>query len=202
MTEMEYTPGDLRAMDDEEAREELNINQYERREKLLELDAEAEATADRFAEEEETVHGIAVATDPEELGTRVETMGNELLVHLDRENRHVKQHLNALQDLADENDDVPDPEALDEENVDAAVEHVLGLLRAAVVRWNGAEFRTLSETERDDVLARARAGWGADGVLLAFSDILLAVAEERQEREAAMQSFRSAPRDGRGGGPR
>lgn len=197
MTDDSYTPGELRRMDDEEARSTLTVDQYERREKLLAMQAEAEETAERFAEEEEVVHGISVATDPEELGTSVETMGNELLVHLDRENRHIRQHLQALDEQTEDGDDVPNPEELSEDSVDEAVEHVLGLFEHAVIRWNGEPFATKPEDERADVLASVRRNWGADGVMLAFFDVLMAVAEESQEREAAMESFRGATgRDG------
>jgi len=197
MSDTDYSPGQLRAMDDEEARSTLTVDQYERREKLLEMEAEANETAERFAEEEETVHGISVATDPEELGTTVETMGNTLLVHLDRENRHVRQHLQALDEQTDEGDDVPDPGELDDETADEAIGHVFGLFKHTIIRWNGDDFATLDETEKDDILHAARRKWGDGGIMLALFDVFMAVAEEHEEREQAMESFRGATgRDG------
>jgi hypothetical protein len=184
-----YTPRELRDLSDDEAAD-LSDAQRERREKLLALEADAEQTADRFAQEAEEVHGIAIKNTPEELGTVVETMDNELVVHLDPENRHVRQHLKKIDEYAQEGRDVPDVTELSLEEELAAVDHVMDVLRQCIIKFNGDNLRQLPDDERADVFDVIRQRWGASGVMLAFSDIVIATNRERQERAEVMESFR------------
>jgi hypothetical protein len=195
-TDTEYTPGQLRQMDESTARSTLTVDQFERWEKIQDLYDDAEETREQWADADETVTEISVSADPEALGTHVDVFGNDLLVHIDAEDdrlRAVAGELDGFDLEAEDGEGYAVPEDAD---IDALAEALTNLLDLVIVRWDGTVWADLAQPERDTVLADARAGWGVDGLLLAWVDIMAAVNEDRQERMGAIESFHGAERDG------
>jgi hypothetical protein len=192
---MEYTPRQLREMDDDEARETLTVDQYERREELLDLLDDAEDARDELNEQEQRVEDLVVHADPESLGTEVDVFGNTLLVHVDSENGAFRD---AADDLETIQDDTPDDESatIDPERIGDAADALTTMLDCAIVRWNGHDWAGLTDQRRQAILDDAREKWGADGLLLAWLDIAAAVGEQRQERVDVIEKFRDPSRRG------
>jgi hypothetical protein len=178
-------------MDEQTARETLTVNQFKRWEKLNSLHEQADETRERWAEEEQRVAEITVQADMEQLGTRVDVFGNDLLVHIDSEDRHLTQAAGKLEDLREEYEDT-DPEDLDsipQTDRDAMLGHLQSMLDAVIVEWGEHRWANLREDQRADILADAAEKWGLDGIMLAWVDIAVAVNEDRQERMEVMDSF-------------
>ena len=192
---MEYTPRELREMDDDEARQTLTVEQYERRESLLELMEEADETRERIDEQNERVEELVVHADKEQLGTEVDVFGNDLLVHVDSDNDEFREAAERLEAL--EPDDETEIDTLDDDLREDMAEQLTTMLDAILVRWNGAEWSDLPADARAGVLADAREKWGLDGLMLAWADIAAAVNEDREERVGVVDSFRG---EGRGRG--
>jgi hypothetical protein len=187
----EYANTELLAMDEQTARETLTVNQYERWDKLTDLHEQADETRERWQEEERRVTEITVAADMEQLGTRVDVFGNDLLVHIDGEDRHLTQAAGELESLREEYEDV-DPEDLDavpREDRDAMLGHLQTMLDAVIVEWGEHRWANLREDQRADILADAAEKWGLDGIMLAWVDIAAAVNEDRQDRMEVVDSF-------------
>lgn len=190
---MDYTPTELREMGDDEARSTLTVDQYERREKLNDLLAEADETRERIDEQNERVESLTVHADPEQLGTEVDLFGNDVLVHIDTDNDEFREAAEALEEL--EPDDRTEIDALDDDLRERMGEKLTTMLDAVLVRWNGHEWGDLPADDRAGVLADAREKWGLDGLMLAWADIGAAVGEDREERVGVVDSFRG---EGRG----
>jgi antitoxin component of MazEF toxin-antitoxin module len=207
-----YTPRELRQMDDDDARRTLTVAQYERREKLLELQAEADETAAQFEAEAEAVEEITVKADAEALGTEVDIWGNTLLVRIPDGSDTLREHGEAVEDVfreleadtdtgADTGADMgadmaADADAfadVDRDTRNEIVGHLQAILDEVIIRWDGTEWADLPPGHRDTVLHDATEKWGVDGLLLAVVDIVAAVQEDREERVSVMESFRGAP---------
>lgn len=192
----EFTNGELLAMDDEEARATLTVDQYRRWEKLTDLHADAEQTRDEWDDEREQVTELTVHADPEALGTRVELYGNDLLVRVDPEDDDFRDAATRLDDKfgdrdMDEVDDFDD-------GVQAAVgDALLDMLDAILLRWNGHDWADIADADRGAVLADCRDKWGIDGLLKAWVDIAAAVQEDREGKLDVIDNFRDERRRGR-----
>lgn len=195
----EYSPRQLRQMDDAEARTTLTVAQYERREKLLELDAQAEETQEQWDEEDRQVAEVTVHADPESLGTEVAVYGNDLLVHIEDDDAQLRAAVEDLRDLQSEYGDLaPDEyDEIDERDQDRMVALLQDLLDAVLVRWNGTEWGDLGEAQRRAILDEAAGEWGVNALFLAWVDIQVAVLEEREDRLDVIESFRDETRRGR-----
>lgn len=194
-TGREYAVHELLDMDEQTARESLTVNQYERWEKLTDLHEEAEQTKAEWDQQAETVEELTVHADPEQLGTAVDVFGNDLLVHIDSEDSDFRAAAERLEDIQTE---TPDDESanIDPERVDAAADALTAMLDTVIVRWNGHNWRGLTDDRRAAILDDAREKWGADGLLLAWMDIGAAVAEDREERVDVIEKFRNPERRG------
>lgn len=187
----DLTNHELRQMSDEEARQSLTVDEYERREKLIELHEQADETRERWAEEERQIAEITVQADMEQLGTRVDVFGNDLLVHLDSDDRQLTQAAGKLEDLREQYADV-DADELEElptEDKNAMLGHLQTMLDCVIVEWGDQRWSNLREDQRADILADAAEKWGLDGIMLAWVDIAAAVNEDRQERMEVVESF-------------
>lgn len=193
---MDYTPGDLQAMSDEEARSELTVEQYERREKLLELLDEADENEQRLAEEDDRVEDLVVHADPDALGTDLDLFGNDVLVKIDSDDPEFRAVAEQLDDEFGEADETAVEELAPDETDDIA-DALQEMLDLVMVRWNGHEWADLPQDQRDLVLHDCRDKWGVDGLLLAWLDIAAAVNEDREDRLSVIDSFRGAQRRGR-----
>lgn len=189
--DLEYTPRELRQMDEQEARQTLTVAQFERWESIQDLYEEAEQTQAEWDAESETVSEVAIHADMAQLGTEVEVFGNDLVVYLDPEERQTRQ---ALQRLEDEYSDI-DVDALeetDDERLDELVDLLLDLLDAALVEWNGTRWADLSEAKRDTTLADIYSAWGTQALMLAWLEITQAIQADREARIDQIESFRGA----------
>lgn len=190
----DYAVHELLGMDEAEARSTLTVDQFERWEKLNDLHAEADATRERWADEDATVTDLTVHADPEQLGTHVDLYGNDVLVRVDPEAPDLKAAAEALDDEFG-GVDTTDPEAIDAGvDTDRLADLLCDLLAAVIVRWNGHEWADLTPADRERVRAAWREKWGLDGLMLAKVEVLAAVEGEREERLDVIESFRSAER--------
>lgn len=193
----EFTPEQLRRMGDDEARETLTVAQYERREKILDLHAGADDQVDEWDDEDQTVTDLVVHADPEQLGTRVDLYGNDVLVHMDSDNDDLKETIDALESEFGDVSGGGDIDELDDDALETFEGLVTDALGALLVRWNGHDWANLDPFERDVILDSAREKWGLDGMFLGFIDVVIAVQEDREERLDVVDSFRGAQRRGR-----
>jgi len=192
----EYSAVDLRRMDKETARNTLTVTEYERWEKIQQLDDEAEETREQWADEEDTVAEITVNADMEQLGTELDLYGNDVLVHVDSQNTALEDHADAVDDILGDVDP-EDVDSLTQSDLDDVLGHLLDMLDIALVRWNGTEWADLPEDARADTLARIGESWGVEAVLMAWFDIAEAMHAEREEKVSAIESFRNPERRGR-----
>jgi hypothetical protein len=183
-----YSVSELRAMDEQTARQTLTVDQYERWDSLQDLYDQAEANRDRFAREDEQVHGLTVHADPEALGTDVQLYGNDLLVHLDSDDPTFRAVHDEYQDLVGDVDDA-DLDAL-KENREAVANAIIELFDCLLVRWNGTDWERLSPEQRRGVLADAREAWGFDALVLGWGEVMAAIRETREQQAEAVESFR------------
>jgi hypothetical protein len=192
---LEYTPRELREMDESEARSTLTVDQYERWQGIQDLYEDVEETEAEWEREAETVEAVTVNADMEALGTRVEVFGNDLLVHADTEAREFRQ---AAERLDDEFGDIDGSELDDvnDDRVGALADHLLDMLDAVLVEWDGTEWSALDEGSRQSVLQSARSKWGVDGLMLAWSEIATGIREDREEKVGRIEKFRDAERRG------
>lgn len=190
----EHTPGQLLAMDEQTARQTLTVQQFERWKKLHDLDADAAETKAQWEEEAAQVHDLTVHADTEELGTHVDLYDNDALVHVSSDDRQFRQAIQQFDDLLEEADDEGEElaDAVDEKKLDAIANAAQDCLDAMLVRWNGHDWGDLDDAAREAVLADARAKWGVDALVLGVIEAVGAVAGDRQDRVAAIDSFRGA----------
>jgi len=182
-------------MDRETARQTLPIAEFERWEKLHDLIDNAEATRERWDDEDAEVAELTVHADMDALGTDLDLYGNDVTVHVSEANQEATAHLRTLQrefsDVAPE--EVPDLSDGDRERIaDALVD----AYDAVLVRWNGNAWADLDESLRASVLADARAKWGIDGLLMGWIDIADAVHSDREDKLDVVESFRDPERRG------
>jgi len=191
----QYSTLDLRQMDEAEARNTLTVVEFERWEQLQELREGAQETRERWAEEDEQVAELTVHADKDALGTNVDLYGNDVVVHIDQNDRKFRQAAERYETLTesidpDELDTVPDDLLADIEDC------VTTMLDQILVRWNGTAWNTLRRDQRETVLADAADKWGVDGLILSWVDIAAAIHEDREQKVAAIESFRGAERGG------
>lgn len=184
----DYTPGQLRRMDEQQARETLTVKQFERWEKLQELDEEAAETKRDWSDQRETVTDLVVHADREALGTHVEIYGNDLLVRIHSENEQFREAAEGLNDaFGDEEEALEDLSVTEREDLAG---HLLNMLDAVLLEWNGTPWDSVPKPDRFEILTRARNKWNLDGLLLAWFDIADTINDEREEHMDVVDSFR------------
>ena len=193
-----YHTAELHAMDEETARAELTVNQFERWEKIQDLHESAAENREQWEQEAETVHDLTVNADLEALGTEVDLYGNDVLVHIneDRDGEAFEAVAEELQATigevtpADADDldpeDIPD---LDDEDTETLVRAFAQLYDIALARWNGTDWADLPEHEREAILESAREQWGASAFIMGVFDCLMAIREQQAESQEAVESF-------------
>lgn len=192
----EYTPGQLRQLDRDEARETLTVDQFERWEQLDELDEQAAETEQEWSDQRETVTDLVVHADRDALGTAVDIYGNDLLVRVHSENDQFRAAAEGLEaTFGDEEASLDDLSDADREDLAG---HLIDMLDAVLLEWNGTPWDSVPEPERYEILTQARGKWNLDGLLLAWFDIADAINDEREDQMEVVDSFRGA----RGGGRR
>ena len=188
-TSTEYSVVDLRRMDEQEARNTLPVAQFERWQKLRELDEGAKQTQEEWDDQAEQVEDLVVRADPEALGTELDLMGNPVLVRVSPDDAELQAIANSLEDNYGDIEET-DPTDLDEQVVDEIADHLLQMLDCSLVRWNGHTWDALGPETRQDVLDQAREKWGLDGLMLAWVEIGNAVEEDMGEKMGVVEKFR------------
>lgn len=193
--DLDYSVSQLREMDEQTARDTLTVNQYERWEQIQDLYDDVAETEAEWQSQEETVAAVTVSADMEQLGTRVDVFGNDLLVHADTEAPAFRQ---AAERLESEFGDIDGSEldGVDDDRVQALADHLVEMLSQVIVQWGGTEWDSLPPAQRDSILADAREKWGVDGLMLAWSDIAVAIREDREEVVGQLEKFRDPERRG------
>jgi hypothetical protein len=196
--EREYTSGQLLAMDEEEARRTLTVDQYEAREKLQNLHDQAAETKARWAEEDEAVHDIVVEADPEALGTFVDLYGNEVLVRVREDDEQLKAAMDGIAEDFRETpqDDIPE---LDADRRAVLAGYLRDIYDAMLVRWREHEWADLSAETREAILRDAQDKWGLKGLFVGFVRCMVAIRENDEEVVEMVDSFLGAE-GGRGRG--
>jgi len=175
---------ELREMDENEARSTLTVNEFERWEELQELLEGAEETREKWRNEDEQVVDLTVNADMEQIGTRVDLYGNDVLVDVDPTDRHLRNELNALEREFDADDEIDD---LDQEEIDNLARTAQDILSTIIVKWGD---KRLSDDEKEAVLNEAREKWGIRALVMAVAGAVEATVEEQDERTEAIDSFR------------
>lgn len=178
----------LRQMDEQTARDELDIDQLPRWRKVNDLHDSAEETRQQWRDQEERVGDIVVHADIEELGTEVTVYGNDLLVHLDAEDRRLRAVADELQDDYGDTDAEEVPELSDEE-IDDIAASLIEVFDLIIRRWNGTPWRQLRDERRRAILQDAREKWKIDGLLVAFAEVVDAVESDREEKLEVIDGF-------------
>lgn len=195
-TDSTYSIIDLRQMDREEARRTLPVAEFERWEKLQELQRQADKTRERFAREDEQVAELSITADTHKLATEVDLYGDTVLVHIDSGDEAFINAAERLEEAMD-GDGPEDVPTMDADRRDAIAEALADLFDAAFVEWEGVEWDSLRADQRADHLARLRDAWGLDAMFVALLDIVAAVQEDRSEKVDVIESFRRSQRRGR-----
>lgn len=194
-TSQEYTVVDLRQMDREEARNTLTVNEFERWEKLRELDERAAETKRKWENQAEQVADLTVRADPDALGTELDLMGNPVLVRVSPEDEELQAIGKSLERQYGDIEEI-DPEALEAGAADDIADHLIQMLDCVLLRWDGHDWSDLDRPTKDSVLAQVRSKWGIDGLMLAWVEIAQAVEEDMDGRMEVVDRFRGEGRRG------
>jgi len=195
MSTTDYSPFELRDMDEETARNTLTVAEFERWESVQDLSERADERAAEFEDGDATVMGVVVEADMSELGAELELYGNDLLVYLDPDDKRVREVARTLEDefggLSPD-----DAEELDAADEDRLVELLTEFVRLSIMEWNGEDFGDLPEASQKRIAANAADQWGTVGLLVGMLKIAEACDEAQDEWLGAVDQFRGA--QGRG----
>lgn len=179
----------LRKMDESTARKTLSIDELQRWQKVRDLHESAEQTREEWRGQEERVGEIVVHADISELGTEVTVYGNDLLVHLDPEDRRLRDVADDLQDEYGDTD--PDEVSdLSDDEIDDIAASLIQIFDLIIRRWDGTPWRQLRDDRRRAILEDAREKWKIDGLLVAFAEVVDAVERDREEKLEVIDGFR------------
>lgn len=191
---------ELRGMDEQTARSELTVVEYERWEQLNSLVDEHEATKDEWDAEDERVEDLVVHADMDELGTHVELYGNDLLVYADPDDEGFRAAVESFDDARSQYDGM-DPDEIDVDDIDDGVMEdmawaCLDFLDAVLVEFNGVAWGDLPDDECDAILEQCREKWGPMGTVQSMVDVMAAIYEEQEEQVSTVESFLGEERRG------
>lgn len=194
----EFGAHELLRMDEAEARQTLTVAQFERWESIQDIHDDADERQAEWDAQAETVADITVNADMEQLGTRVEIYGNDLLVHADPEAPKFREAVDRLEgEFGDiEGSDVAEDE-LDPDRAGEYAEHMLTLLDAVLVKWGDTRWEDIPTDEREATLGEVRSKWGVAGLMQAWGDIAVAIREDHEEVVGDLEKFRDPERRGR-----
>lgn len=206
----ERTISELRAMDREEARQQLTVAEFEKWESVNDhLDEHAEATAE-WEDTRAVATDIMVRADVSDLAADVTVFGNDLTAYFapdDEEFRAMGERLGEsfgvdIEEVADDPDSAEglSTDDLDEEKLDEVNDLLADFIIYMVQSWDGHDWDELRESDRQAVRAVITddppQGWGIAGAMDAWVEIVTAVEANRNDRLERIQKFRSAERRG------
>ena len=199
---------DLKEIDDrEEAYRSLSGPDFERWEKLQELEAAAEENRREMQADAEVATDALVRADVSDLATDVNVFGNDLLCYYDPESQQVRDAAERVGDVCGVDADEPgDLEGASVDDVDDSdIPEIKGalvdLITAAIVEWNGERWDDMDADTREAIRATIQqppeaGGWGVAGLMDAFVEIYVTVEDNRNERLERIQKFRDETRRG------
>jgi len=202
------TTVDLKQIDDrEEAYRRLSGPDFERWEKLQELEAAAEENRREMQADAEVATDALVRADVSDLATEVSVFGNDLLCYYDPESQQVREAAKRAGDIFDMDADAPDDlegasvDELDDDDIPEIKDALTDLITAAIVEWNGQRWSDMDAGTRDAIAATIQQptdsdGWGVAGLMDAFVEIYVTVEDNRNERLERIQKFRNEERRG------
>jgi len=202
------TTVDLKEIDDrEEAYSRLSGPDFERWEKLQELEAAAEENRREMQADAEVATDALVRADVSDLATEVSVFGNDLLCYYDPESQQVREAAKRAGDIFDMDADAPDDlegasvDELDDDDIPEIKDALTDLITAAIVEWNGQRWSDMDAGTRDAIAATIQQptdsdGWGVAGLMDAFVEIYVTVEDNRNERLERIQKFRNEERRG------
>jgi len=199
---------DLKRIDDrEEAYSRLSGPDFERWEKLQELEAAAEENRREMQADAEVATDALVRADVSDLATDVSVFGNELLCYYDPESQQVREAAERVGEVcgvdADEPGDLEGTSVddVDDSDIPAIKGALVDLITAALVEWNGQQWDDMDTDTREAIRATVQqppeaGGWGVAGLMDAFVEIYVTVEDNRNERLERIQKFRNETRRG------
>ena len=199
---------DLKRIDDrEEAYRRLSGPDFERWEKLQELEAAAEQNKRQMQADAEVATDALVRADVSDLATDVSVFGNELLCYYDPESQQVREAAERVGEVcgvdADEPGDLEGASVddVDDSDIPAIKGALVDLITAALVEWNGERWDDMDADTREAIRATIQqppeaGGWGVAGLMDAFVEIYVTVEDNRNERLERIQKFRDETRRG------
>jgi len=199
---------DLKRIDDrEEAYRRLSGPDFERWEKLQELEAAAEQNKRQMQEDAAVATDAIVRADVSDLATEVSVFGNDLLCYYDPESKQVREAAKQAGEIFDMDADAPDDlegasvDELDDADIPEIKDALTDLITAAIVEWNGQRWDNMDTETRDAIATTIQqptdsGGWGVAGLMDAFVEIYVAVNDNRSERLERIQKFRNEERRG------
>jgi len=204
-TDGAYAVTELRRMDETTARSELTVNEYERWESVNKHLDDAEEVRQEWADNEREATDILVNSDVSDLAVELRLFGNDCLVYYGPEDARLRDAVDNLGDVlgvdlvgADDlnisDDDISDDDVGEIKDV------LVEMVSVALIEWNGHDWADLPVGERERVLSSIRTprpdGWGLAGLMDAWTDIQVAVEENRNERLERVRKFRNPERRG------
>ena len=199
---------DLKRIDDrEEAYRRLSGPDFERWEKLQELEAAAEQNKRQMQEDAAVATDAIVRADVSDLATEVSVFGNDLLCYYDPESKQVREAAKQAGEIFDMDADAPDDlegasvDELDDADIPEIKDALTDLITAAIVEWNGQRWDNMDADTREAIATTIQqptdsGGWGVAGLMDAFVEIYVAVNDNRSERLERIQKFRNEERRG------
>jgi len=144
-----------------------------------------------------------VNSDVSDLAVELRLFGNDCLVYYGPEDARLRDAVDNLGDVlgvdlvgADDlnisDDDISDDDVGEIKDV------LVEMVSVALIEWNGHDWADLPVGERERVLSSIRTprpdGWGLAGLMDAWTDIQVAVEENRNERLERVRKFRNPER--------
>ena len=199
---------DLKRIDDrEEAYRRLSGPDFERWEKLQELEAAAEQNKRQMQEDAAVATDAIVRADVSDLATEVNVFGNALLCYYDPESQQVREAAERVGEVcgvdADEPGDLEGASVddVDDSDIPAIKGALVDLITAALVEWNGERWTDMTRDKQatiETVIKQSpeNGGWGVAGLMDAFVEIYVTVEDNRNERLERIEKFRNEKRRG------
>lgn len=202
------TTFDLKEIDDREvAYRKLSGPDFERWEKLKELERNAEENKRQMQEDAAVATDVIVRADVSDLGTEVEVFGNTLSCYYDPESQQIRDAAEQVGEVCGV--DADDPGDLEGASVDDVADDdipaiksaLVDLITAAIVEWRGTPWDSLEDDTKTEIRETIKrppeaGGWGVAGLMDAFVEIYVTVEDNRNDRLERIQKFRNETRRG------
>jgi len=195
---------ELRAMDEQTARQSLTVDEFERWESVNEHLDQHEQRKQEWAENDQAVTDM-LTNDASAIASEVELFGDVAAVYYDPEDSRVRNVADRLGEAAGvdiESVDEADlsAEDIDESQIEAVKEVLADFVGLTLVEWNNNTWGDIPVSKREQIKAQMQQsrpnGWGLLGLMDALNQIIVAVEADRDERLGMVEKFRNPERRG------